>query len=46
MELFPDNEGMIRLMKMAQENIVFQGLPARICRIGQGDREKAGLAFN
>jgi urocanate hydratase len=46
MELFPDNAGMIRWMKMAQEKIAFQGLPARICWIGQGDREKAGLAFN
>jgi len=46
MELFPGNDGMIRWMKMAQEKIAFQGLPARICWIGQGDREKAGLAFN
>jgi urocanate hydratase len=46
MELFPENEGMIRWIKMAQEKIAFQGLPARICWIGQGDREKAGLAFN
>ncbi len=46
MELFPENEGMIRWMKMAKEKIAFQGLPARICWIGQGDREKAGLAFN
>ena len=46
MELFPDNAGMIRWMKMAKEKIAFQGLPARICWIGQGDREKAGLAFN
>ena len=46
MELFPENTGMIRWMKMAQEKIAFQGLPARICWIGQGDREKAGLAFN
>jgi urocanate hydratase len=46
MELFPDNEGMIRWIKMAQEKIAFQGLPARICWIGQGEREKAGLAFN
>lgn len=46
MELFPENEGMIRWIKMAQEKINFQGLPARICWIGQGDREKAGLAFN
>lgn len=46
MELFPDNKGMIRWIKMAQEKIAFQGLPARICWIGQGEREKAGLAFN
>lgn len=46
MELFPENEGMIRWIKMASEKIAFQGLPARICWIGQGDREKAGLAFN
>ena len=45
-ELFPENEGMIRWMKMAKEKIAFQGLPARICWIGQGEREKAGLAFN
>jgi urocanate hydratase len=46
MELFPENKGMIRWIKMAQERIAFQGLPARICWIGQGEREKAGLAFN
>ena len=46
MDLFPENAGMIRWIKMAQEKIAFQGLPARICWIGQGDREKAGLAFN
>jgi len=46
MDLFPENEGMIRWIKMAQERIAFQGLPARICWIGQGEREKAGLAFN
>jgi urocanate hydratase len=46
MELFPENKGMLRWMKMAGEKIAFQGLPARICWIGQGDREKAGLAFN
>ncbi len=44
--LFPENKGMIRWIKMAQEKIAFQGLPARICWIGQGEREKAGLAFN
>lgn len=46
MELFPENTGMIRWIKMARERIAFQGLPARICWIGQGEREKAGLAFN
>ncbi len=46
MKLFPDNKGMIRWMKMAKERIAFQGLPARICWLGQGEREKAGLAFN
>ena len=46
MELFPKNDSMHRWIKMAQERIAFQGLPARICWIGQGDREKAGLAFN
>jgi urocanate hydratase len=46
MELFPENKGMLRWMEMAKEKIAFQGLPARICWIGQGDREKAGLAFN
>lgn len=46
LELFPDNVGLHRWIKMAQERIAFQGLPARICWIGQGDREKAGLAFN
>jgi len=44
--LFPENKGMIRWMKMAKEKIAFQGLPARICWLGQGEREKAGLAFN
>jgi urocanate hydratase len=46
MKLFPENKSMIRWMKLAKEKIAFQGLPARICWIGQGDREKAGLAFN
>ena len=45
-ELFPENEALMRWMKMAQEKIAFQGLPARICWLGQGEREKAGLAFN
>ncbi len=46
MNMFPQNKGMIRWMKMAKEKIAFQGLPARICWLGQGEREKAGLAFN
>ena len=44
--MFPENKGMIRWMKKAKEKIAFQGLPARICWLGQGEREKAGLAFN
>ncbi|MEO8173997.1 MAG: urocanate hydratase, partial [Sediminibacterium sp.] len=44
--LFPENKSMQRWMKMAKEKIAFQGLPARICWLGQGEREKAGLAFN
>lgn len=46
MDLFPGNASMLRWMKMARERIAFQGLPARICWLGQGEREKAGLAFN
>lgn len=45
-KMFPENKGMLRWMKMAKEKIAFQGLPARICWLGQGEREKAGLAFN
>ncbi len=46
LELFPENTSLHRWMKMAKERIAFQGLPARICWLGQGEREKAGLAFN
>lgn len=46
LSMFPENKGMIRWMQMAKEKIAFQGLPARICWLGQGEREKAGLAFN
>ncbi len=46
MNMFPNNKGMLRWMEMAKERIAFQGLPARICWLGQGEREKAGLAFN
>jgi urocanate hydratase len=44
--LFPENASLQRWMKLAKEKIAFQGLPARICWLGQGEREKAGLAFN
>lgn len=46
LELFPENKGLHRWIAMAQKRIAFQGLPARICWLGQGEREKAGLAFN
>jgi urocanate hydratase len=46
MDMFPENKSMQRWMAMAKERIAFQGLPARICWLGQGEREKAGLAFN
>ena len=46
MELFPENEHLNRWIKMAQEKVEFQGLPARICWLGYGERDKAGLAFN
>ena len=45
-ELFPDNERLQRWLDGAQEKIAFQGLPARICWIGHGDRHRAGLRFN
>ena len=45
-ELFPDNKNLHRWLTMAQERIAFQGLPARICWIGLGERHLAGLAFN
>jgi urocanate hydratase len=45
-ELFPENAGLINWLDMAKTRIQFQGLPARICWIGLGDRAKAGLAFN
>lgn len=44
--LFPDNAGLHRWLDMAGERIAFQGLPARICWIGLGDRHRAGLTFN
>ena len=45
-ELFPQNAGLHRWLDMAAERIAFQGLPARICWIGLGERHIAGLAFN
>jgi len=45
-ELFPSDAGLHRWLDMAGERIAFQGLPARICWIGLGDRHRAGLAFN
>ena len=45
-KLFPENKSLQRWLKLAREKIAFQGLPARICWLGQGEREKAGLAFN
>jgi urocanate hydratase len=44
--MFPHNASLHRWLKLAKEKIAFQGLPARICWLGQGEREKAGLAFN
>jgi urocanate hydratase len=44
--LFPENKSLQRWLKLAREKIAFQGLPARICWLGQGEREKAGAAFN
>ena len=46
LKLFPQHEGLHRWIKMARERIAFQGLPARICWLGQGERAKAGLLFN
>ncbi len=45
-KMFPQNQSLQRWLKLAKEKIAFQGLPARICWLGQGEREKAGLAFN
>jgi urocanate hydratase len=45
-ELFPDNAPLHRWLDMARERIAFQGLPARICWLGLGERHRAGLAFN
>jgi len=46
LELFPHKESLARWLKLAKTRIQFQGLPARICWLGHGEREKAGLLFN
>jgi urocanate hydratase len=46
LELFPEDEHLTRWIKIAQEEVAFQGLPARICWLGYGERARAGLAFN
>jgi urocanate hydratase len=46
MRLFPENEALVRWLKLAKERIHFQGLPARICWLGYGERDRAGLEFN
>jgi urocanate hydratase len=46
LDLFPDNESLARWIKLAGERVAFQGLPARICWLGYGERDQAGLRFN
>jgi urocanate hydratase len=46
LELFPEDEHLVRWIKMAQAQVKFQGLPSRICWLGYGERARAGLAFN
>jgi urocanate hydratase len=46
MDLFPEKEHLVRWIKMAQQQVTFQGLPSRICWLGYGERDRAGLAFN
>ncbi|MFE9691465.1 urocanate hydratase [Micromonospora sp. NPDC005806] len=46
LDLFPENESLARWMRMAGERVAFQGLPARICWLGYGERDKAGVRFN
>ncbi len=45
-ELFPENERLQRWLRMAEERVAYQGLPARICWLGYGERARAGLRFN
>ncbi len=46
LEMFPDNEHLVRWIRMAREQVHFQGLPARICWLGQGERARFGVAMN
>ncbi|NLD28299.1 MAG: urocanate hydratase [Myxococcales bacterium] len=46
LKLFPENKSLAKWIKMAQERIAWQGLPARICWLGYGERKRAGLKFN
>ncbi|MFD1713132.1 urocanate hydratase [Amnibacterium flavum] len=46
LELFPENESLAKWIRMAGERVHFQGLPARICWLGYGERDRAGLRFN
>jgi urocanate hydratase len=46
LKLFPQDKGLERWIRMAQKRVAFQGLPARICWLGLGERHKAGLRFN
>ncbi|MEU4239742.1 urocanate hydratase [Actinoplanes sp. NPDC026619] len=46
LELFPENESLARWIRLAEEKVAFQGLPARICWLGYGERDKAGVRFN
>jgi urocanate hydratase len=46
LELFPDNDHLRRWITMAEEKVAFEGLPARICWLGYGERHRAGLRFN
>jgi urocanate hydratase len=46
MEVFPENDHLIKWLTEAQKKVAFQGLPSRICWLGMGEREKAGLLFN
>jgi urocanate hydratase len=45
-KLFPEDERLARWLRLAEERVAFQGLPARICWLGYGERDRAGLAFN